>query len=73
MEVNLRGQEQEKPQQTQPAPVAQGVAQLQKIKQRGSFPSEKIESLSFFSPHLRKLLLCLLVYKIEDSPFMARN
>lgn len=42
MEVNLCGEEKEKPQKTQPAPAAQGVAQLQKDKQRGSFSSGEI-------------------------------
>lgn len=40
--MNLRGQEQEKPQKTQAAPVAQGVAQLLKDKHRGSFSSGEI-------------------------------
>lgn len=43
MEVNLRGQEQEKPQKTLAAPVAWGVAPLQKDEQRGSFSSGETE------------------------------
>lgn len=74
VEVNPRGEEQAKPQKIQAAPVARGVAQLQKNKQRGSLPSGEIARCFFFFPPLSlfSFFLCFLS-KVASATLCLHN